>query len=319
MTSTPLPSSGTTDHLQRAVRERYSEGASRKVEELCCPVLYDPALLEVIPDEVVERDYGCGDPTRHICEKETVLDLGSGTGKSCFIAAQIVGPQGLVIGVDMNEDMLDIARRAAPVVAERLDYANVRFHKGRIEDLALDMDALGSYLTDHPISSTEDLLLFEEEMAQRREKEPMIPESSVDVVISNCVLNLVLPEAKKKLFKEIYRVLKPGGRAVISDIVSDQPIPETLATNPELWSGCIAGAFQESAFLSAFAQAGFSKVEILERSDSPWREIDEIAFRSLTVRAQKETEAPVPSSAPLTIIQPGPAQDDSCCEPGSCC
>ena len=90
---------------------------------------------------------------------------------------------------------------------------------------------------------------------------------------------------------------------------------------PELWSGCIAGAFQESAFLSAFAQAGFSKVEILERSDSPWREIDGIAFRSLTVRAQKEIEAPnsTPSSASLKIIQPSPAQDDSCCEPGSCC
>ena len=98
---------------------------------------YDPSLLKVIPQEVIERDYGCGDPSKYLREGETVLDLGSGTGKICFIAAQIVGPKGKVIGVDMTDEMLEVARRNAPVVAERIGYANVEFRKGRIQDLAL--------------------------------------------------------------------------------------------------------------------------------------------------------------------------------------
>ena len=102
---------------EAAVRERYS-GAARETENaLCCPVDYDAKYLEAIPAEVVERDYGCGDPSQHLREGETVLDLGSGTGKICFIAAQVVGPGGRVIGVDITDEMLEISRRNAPVVA----------------------------------------------------------------------------------------------------------------------------------------------------------------------------------------------------------
>src|SRR5207249_132914 len=106
------------------VRQRYAAGAKERAEKLCCPVDYEPEYLKVIPREVIERDYGCGDPSRYLREGETVLDLGSGTGKICFIAAQIVGPNGKVIGVDMTDEMLQLARRNAPVVAERLGYAN---------------------------------------------------------------------------------------------------------------------------------------------------------------------------------------------------
>src|SRR5918996_1341954 len=124
------------------VRQRYAAGAKERADKLCCPVNYEPAYLNVIPQEVIERDYGCGDPSRYLREGETILDLGSGTGKVCFIAAQIVGPKGKVIGVDMTDEMLEVARRNAPIVAERIGYANVEFRKGRIQDLALDIELL---------------------------------------------------------------------------------------------------------------------------------------------------------------------------------
>ena len=121
------------------VRRRYAAGAKERADKLCCPVEYESDYLKVVPREVIERDYGCGDPSRYVCEGEVVLDLGSGTGKICFIAAQIVGPKGKVIGVDMTDEMLEVARRNAPIVAERIAYANVDFRKGRIQDLALEI------------------------------------------------------------------------------------------------------------------------------------------------------------------------------------
>src|SRR5207249_6371418 len=111
------------------VRQRYAAGAKERANKLCCPVDYKPEYLEAIPREVIERDYGCGDPSRYLRESEVVLDLGSGTGKICFIAAQIVGPSGKVIGVDMTNEMLEVARRNAPIVAQRIGHANVEFRK----------------------------------------------------------------------------------------------------------------------------------------------------------------------------------------------
>jgi len=124
----PLTSSEPT--LEGAVHARYTAAAVRTEAALCCPVSYEPRYLEAIPAEVLERDYGCGDPSRYVREGDVVLDLGSGGGKICFIAAQIAGPKGLVIGVDVNEEMLALARRAAPLVAERIGFANVEFRRG---------------------------------------------------------------------------------------------------------------------------------------------------------------------------------------------
>ena len=107
----------TATTVEQIVKERYREGAQTQVEEHCCPIDYDPGYLEIIPHEVLARDYGCGDPSRHVRPGETVLDLGSGTGKICFIAAQVVGAEGRVIGVDMTPEMLAVARRNAPIVA----------------------------------------------------------------------------------------------------------------------------------------------------------------------------------------------------------
>ena len=273
--------------VESAVRERYAAGARNTETKLCCPVDYKADHLKVIPQEVIDRDYGCGDPSKYLREGETVLDLGSGTGKICFIAAQIVGPQGKVIGVDMTNEMLGVARRNAPIVAKRIGYGNVEFRKGRIQDLALDLEKLDQELKTRPITDAASFLRADELAEELRVKHPLVASDSVDVVVSNCVLNLVEPKAKRQLFEEIFRVLKKGGRAVISDIVSDEEVPEHLQNDPELWSGCISGALTEEGFLSAFSDAGFYGIQILKRDQTPWQTVEGIQFRSVTVEAFK--------------------------------
>jgi arsenite methyltransferase len=269
------------------VRQQYAAGAKERADRLCCPVDYEPAYLSVIPQEVIERDYGCGDPSRYLREGETVLDLGSGTGKICFIATQIVGPKGKVIGVDMTDEMLEVARRNAPIVAERIGYANVEFCKGRIQDLALDLELLDRELKRSPITDAASFLAADELSEELRVKHPLVGSDSIDVVVSNCVLNLVEPKSKRQLFDEIFRVLKKGGRAVICDIVSDEEVPERLQNDPELWSGCISGALTEGGFLAAFENAGFYGIRILKRATQPWRTVQGIEFRSVTIEAFK--------------------------------
>jgi SAM-dependent methyltransferase len=278
--------------IDAAVAQRYAAGARRREEELCCPVSYDARYLEVLPAEVIERDYGCGDPSVHAGEGDTVLDLGSGSGKICFIAAQRIGPKGRVIGVDCNDEMLSLARRAQSTVAGRLGFDNVEFRRGRIQDLRGDLDAADAWLRAHPITSVEQLAAYEAHRAEQRRCAPLVANASVDLVVSNCVLNLVRDDEKRQLFGEIARVLRPGGRAVISDIVSDEPVPDALKRDAELWSGCIAGALPEREFVLAFAEAGLYGMEILERGAEPWRTVQGIEFRSLTVRAWQGKQGP---------------------------
>ena len=268
---------------EAAVRERYAAAALLKEKALCCAVDYDAKYLETIPKEVIERDYGCGDPSQYLQEGETVLDLGSGTGKICFIASQMVGPKGCVIGVDLTDEMLEIARRNEPIVAKNVGHANVEFRKGRIQDLALDFELLDAELKNG--SHTE---LEAKTIAERlRVQTPMIDSCSVDVVVSNCVLNLVTSSEKRQLFAELFRVLKPGGRTVISDIVGSDDVPVDLQNDPELWSGCISGALREDRFLHAFTEAGFEPVRILRREKKVWQHVDGIDFRSMTVETRK--------------------------------
>jgi arsenite methyltransferase len=277
---------------EHAVQDRYTNAAKAPESALCCPVDYDQKYLMAIPQEVIEKDYGCGDPSKYLRSGETVLDLGSGTGKICFIASQIVGPEGSVIGVDMTNEMLDVARRNAPLVAKAIGFANVEFRKGRIQDLALDLELLDAELKRRPITDAASFLAADELAEELRVARPLVASDSIDVVVSNCVLNLVELRAKSQLFREIFRVLKKGGRAVISDIVSDEPVPEHLQNDPELWSGCISGALTEEAFLHAFADAGFYGIEILKFDTQPWRSVEGIEFRSLTVQAFKGKQGP---------------------------
>jgi SAM-dependent methyltransferase len=290
--SHPHPPQGLPLDAESAVRERYSAAARAREASLCCPIDYDPRHLDVIPEEVLERDYGCGDPSRHVRKDDTVLDLGSGGGKIAFIAAQIVGPAGRVIGVDANPDMLELARGAAPLVAERLGYANVEFRRGAIQDLALDADRLESWLRDHPVRGLQELSALDQERDRLRRSQPLIPDASVDIVVSNCVLNLVRDEDKSQLIHEIHRVLRRGGRIAIADIVSDEPVPAALKADPGLWSGCISGAFQEQALLDVLASAGFHGIAIDKWEAEPFAVVEGIEFRSVTITAHKGKQGP---------------------------
>jgi len=278
--------------VERVVNERYGQAAQAREPELCCPVEYDPKYLSVIPEEIKERDYGCGDPSAFVREGEVVLDLGSGGGKICYIAAQIVGPNGQVIGVDASDEMLALAGKYRRSIGERIGYHNVEFRKGRIQDLRLDLTLVDSYLAENPVASVSDLARFNDYCVMIKAERPLMADESIDVVLSNCVLNLVRPEDKEQLFEEMFRVVRRGGRVAISDIVSDEDVPEEVKHDPELWSGCIAGAYREDAFLDAFDRAGFYGMEIVKRDEKPWRTIQGIEFRSITVVAHKGKQGP---------------------------
>jgi ubiquinone/menaquinone biosynthesis C-methylase UbiE len=274
--------------IETAVRDRYAEGAKAAQPALCCPTDgYDGRYLTILPDEIVEKDYGCGDPTRFVNEGEVVVDLGSGSGKNCYIIAQKVGELGRVIGVDINDAMLDLSRSYIDEIGVKIGYHNTKFVRAKIQDLALDLDALNEWIVKNPITTVQQMMELEAECDRLRRETPLIATDTVDVVVSNCVLNLVKPEDKQQLFAEIFRVLKRGGRAVISDIVCDELPTQAIMDDPDLWSGCISGAFLETEFLEMFENAGFHGIEILVRQEEPWQVIDGVEFRSLTVRAYK--------------------------------
>ncbi len=277
---------------EESVYQRYSAAAQNLETALCCPVEYAADFLSVIPEEIIERDYGCGDPTPYVRPGDVVLDLGAGGGKLCFIAAQVVGAEGRVIGVDCNKEMLSLAKKHAPTVAERIGYDNVDFRYGMIQDLKLDLALLERKLRDQPVQSSEDFLRLRHFQEKLRDERPLIADESIDCVVSNCVLNLVRQEDRQQLFAELFRVLRRGGRAAISDIVSDEPVPEEMKRDPRLWSGCLSGAFREAEFLKAFEDAGFYGIEIAKRAKEPWQSINGIEFRSVTVVAYKGKQGP---------------------------
>jgi ubiquinone/menaquinone biosynthesis C-methylase UbiE len=278
--------------LEHSVLDRYSEGAETRQPDLCCPVDYDATLLTILPQEIIEKDYGCGDPSRYVREGDVVLDLGSGSGKICYMAAQLVGEHGRVIGIDMNDDMLALARKYQAEMAEKLGGERVSFVKGLIEDLAVDLAALDDHLTQHPVTDTASLLRLQTWQTQQSQHTALIQDNSIDLVVSNCVLNLVQDSDKTKMIDEIFRVTKPGGRVAISDIISDEIVPDHLKADPTLWSGCISGALQEQAMLDAFVEAGFVAVAYDKWQAEPWQVVEDIEFRSVTITAIKPMADP---------------------------
>ena len=301
--------------IENTVRERYSAAATEKEAALCCPVQYEGKYLEVLPQELIERDYGCGNPSKHISTGETVLDLGSGGGKICYILSQVVGPEGRVIGVDQNDEMLALARRYQQQIGEQVGWHNTTFLQGNIQDLALDLSALGTFLAENPVQNVNDWQQATRWAETQRKQQPLIASNSIDVVVSNCVLNLVDPKDREQMFAEIARVLRPGGRAVISDIVSDQTVPSHLKNDPNLWSGCISGAYAEHKLIEAFGETGFHRVQILNRQSDPWTIVEGIEFRSLTVRAFKKNEGEEEADDPLLTLLPV----EDCCDPDNGC
>ena len=252
-----MPNSCCPPDHRDAIDERYGAAALEKEACLCAAVPFDPKLLEVIPEEVVSRDYGCGDPTRWVRPGDRVLDLGSGSGKNAFICSQLVGAEGSVLGLDRNPNMLELANSACGSVASQIGYGNVSFRRAEIDQLAQDLDG-----------------------------QPLLGDGCIDVVLSNCVLNLVQPSRRGQLLQEIRRVTAPGGRLAISDIICDKPVPLELQQDPDLWSGCISGAWLEAEFCSAFEQLGFRKVALVDRQEKPWQVHDGIEFRSATLTAE---------------------------------
>jgi SAM-dependent methyltransferase len=184
-------------------------------------VLYQAPDAAELPDEVTGLSLGCGDPITLAALQpgQTVLDLGSGGGIDCFLAAKRVGESGHVIGVDMTAEMIEKAR----LNRARLGAQNVEFRLGEIEHL--------------PVADT-----------------------TVDVIISNCVINLS-PD-KRQVFREAYRVLKPGGRLAVSDIVTDGPLPEEIKNSLSAWAGCVAGAMDVKDYIAGIEAAGFEEVEL---------------------------------------------------------
>ena len=233
------------DRITQAVRSKYGSLATQALEKparvSCCgggqacscsnsslsqeaAELYSGSELDGLAESVTDISLGCGNPTAIASLKsgQTVLDLGSGGGIDCFLAAKKVGPTGQVIGLDMTPKMLDLARENA----KKQGVKNVDFRYGYIEDIPL-------------------------------------PDASVDVIISNCVINLSADKAT--VFSEAYRVLRTGGVLNVSDIVTYGGLPQVLVEQLSAWAGCISGALDEEEYLGQMRSVGFSRIEVLER------------------------------------------------------
>jgi arsenite methyltransferase len=227
----------------------------------CCASAPPPpqvasALANVHPD-VLARFYGCGWPIPEAVEGKTVLDLGCGTGRDVFVLAQLTGPRGRVIGVDMTEEQLEVARRTLPWHTERFGYAepNVELHQGYIEDLSL------------------------------------LEDSSIDVVISNCVVNL--SPYKERVLREVHRVLALGGEFYFSDVFCDRRLPAEVASDPLLHAECLGGAMYDFDFEILAKKTGFGDPRTLTAapiaigSEAILEKVGAARFRSVTLRLFK--------------------------------
>ena len=254
------PASPVIDTVKAYYGRVLKSSADLKTSACCLAETLPPhvaAVLGEVHAEVRERFYGCGSPIPPALGAATVLDLGCGSGRDCYVLSKLVGPRGRVIGLDMTDEQLAVARRHQAFHAERFGWANTEFRQGYIEDLA----AAG------------------------------IADASVDLVVSNCVLNLS-PD-KPRVFREIFRVLKPGGELYFSDVFAGRRIPPALAQDPVLLGECLGGALYVEDFRRLLAQVGCQDVRAV--SSAPLsltdpdvqRKIGFVDFSSKTVRAFK--------------------------------
>ena len=241
--------------------------------------MYDTAPATTsLPSVVLARAEGCGDPTPALHPGETVLTLGSGAGTVCFRASQVVGPTGWVIGIEPDDDLLAIARRHARSVARRLGYANVEFRKASPCDLRLDREWLDRLLREHPVGAEADLARLEASIATACRVLPLVSDESVDAVVSNCVPPLVEPEDMQRLAAEIFRVLRPEGRAIITELSRDETLVE---------SDRVHVARRDELFRLRLAEAGFHEIAILERPEPRRRGVPGIEPRTVMIAAYK--------------------------------
>lgn len=254
----------TSIEISESVRHYYGQVLQSSGDlktSACCSVdampSYLKALLAGLHPEVVERFYGCGSPLPPALTGKTVLDLGCGTGRDCYLLSNLVGPTGRVIGVDMTPEQLEVAVRHREWHAERFGFANVEFLHGHIENL-------------HSVG---------------------IADNSIDVVVSNCVINLS-PE-KPRVLAEIFRVLKAGGELYFSDVFADRRIPAKLRQDPVLLGECLGGALYWEDFRRILQDLGCPDVRKAKQNpisiDDPevFAKIGMVKFDSVTVRAFK--------------------------------
>lgn len=188
--------------------------------------------------------------------------------------------------------MLELARKAQHIVEERMGYSNIQFKHGYIEDLKTDLDAVNTIVAATPITSAREYKTLNEKIEKMRKELPLIADNSIDVIVSNCVLNLVSDDKKKSLFAEMYRVLKIGGRIAISDIISDEVSPPELKADSNLWSGCLTGALQEKEFMDELEKVGFYGIHYDKYESTPWHVVAGIEYRSANIIAYKGKEGP---------------------------
>ncbi len=242
-----------SDSGHSSVREFYGQAALTANEDIVNPLAPAQQEADFVPDSAKKHSYGCGSPVTDGAPQkgEILVDLGSGGGVECFMASEAVGASGKVFGIDMTDEMLQLANSAKTEVAARLGYQNVRFKKGFLEQIPL-------------------------------------PENLADVVISNCVINLS-PD-KRMTYQEIYRILKPGGRLVVSDIVTDGAIPARIRNNVRYRGECLGGAMQQEELVAMMQAAGFVSIRFIKRF--PYRQVEGMDFFSLTYEATKTEAVP---------------------------
>ncbi|MBR0092528.1 MAG: methyltransferase domain-containing protein [Lachnospiraceae bacterium] len=268
-----LAVSVTDDRIQEIhdkVREYYSAVTKEKGGQLASAVCTCASnavpdqvkqIVSELPDEIIAKYYGCGSPVPDRIEGLTLLDLGCGTGRDVYVASKLAGASGRVIGIDMNDDQLDVARKYQDEMGRKRGYDNVIFKKGYIEDL----------------------------------KSAGVEDASVDVVISNCVINLS-PD-KRKVFAEIRRVLRDGGVLYFSDMFADRHVPEEINTHPLLLGECLGGALSEEEFENVMKETGWNGFTVISSNESPIENeeieklIGDIRYYSKTIRAVKGEKA----------------------------
>lgn len=290
------------EKIRETVRERYGEAAKRVLAVVpgsgaassCCggaagsgrdPItsdLYESDQTSCLPQEAVLASLGCGNPTAlvDLHEGDVVLDLGSGGGIDVLLSARRVGPSGKAYGLDMTDEMLDLARANAV----RAEARNVEFLKGEIEHIPL-------------------------------------PDNSVDVIISNCVVNLSAD--KRQVLQEAYRVLKPGGRFAVSDVVVRGEMPSAMRKSMELWVGCVAGALEENEFKDLLKKVGFEEVDIEPTRIYQFEEAQAFLGSGASLEVLAREVSGRVMGAFVRARKPVPTPDISanatpCCAPGCC-